>query len=88
MHRLQAAERLGGKSLAVGIEIWMQANIRRDSGGITLSTKRLKIWNMDRHTVYRILHKMETAGLISVSRSRSSLVRVTIYPGAPCLRAR
>lgn len=71
------AARLKGHALHVGMALWFLAGIKRD-GTITLSGSVLEDLGVSRHSGYRALHALESAGLISVDRHTGRNPMVTI----------
>ena len=79
---LEAAAKLPGKALHVGIEIWFWAGIKGPEG-IKLSTASLIKFGVERHSAYRAVNALENAGLISVIRhkGRKPIVSLIDSPG-------
>ena len=74
---LSKAARLKGQALHVGMALWFLAGIKRN-GTITLSGSVLEDLGVSRHSGYRALHALESAGLISVDRYTGRNPVVTI----------
>jgi hypothetical protein len=72
---LHAAARLPGKSLHVGIALWIMGSLQR-SQVVTLSNNTIRRFGLDRNAKYRGLEWLEEAGLVSVRRKigRSPIV--------------
>lgn len=64
---IQAAARLPGRSLHVGLVLWYLAGVRRSKQG-PISYTVASYFGLNRHTVYRGLARLEEAALITVSR--------------------
>lgn len=64
---LEAAAKLPGKALHVAIELWFWAGIIGPNG-IRLKAANLLSLGVKRHAGYRAISKLESAGLISVTR--------------------
>jgi hypothetical protein len=77
---LVIAARQPGKALHVAIELWHIAGLKR-SGTLSLSMRRLSVFNMSRFSGYRGLTALEAAGLISVERHRGRKPIVTLLDG-------
>ncbi len=74
---LTQAARQSGKALHVGIALWFLSGLKR-SREIALSQSTLNLLGVSRHSGYRGLSKLETAGLISVVRHPGRNPIVTI----------
>ncbi len=80
---IQAAARLPGRSLQVGLVLWYLAGVRRSKQG-PISYTVAHHFGLSRHTVYRGLAQLEKAGLVVVVRVRGrrlgvSLLRTSLY---------
>ena len=64
---VQAAARLPGRSLQVGLVLWYLAGVRRSKQG-PISYTVAHHFGLSRHTVYRGLAQLKEANLIAVSR--------------------
>ena len=74
---LQAAGRLPGKALHVGLVLWLRSGIQK-STRVQLSQKILREMGIGRHSVYRGLKALEKAGLVEVERRSGRLPVVNI----------
>ena len=74
---LTAAASLPGKALHVAIALWFMASVKR-SGTVALSGKTLRSLGVERHSGYRGLNALETAGLVAVERHSGRNPLVTI----------
>lgn len=63
---LEAATKLGGKALNVGLAAWFESGRRRGAKKIKLTTAILKRFAVDRKAKYRALKVLEKAELIVV----------------------
>jgi len=75
---IQAA-RLPGRALHVGVVLWYQAGLTRVSQ-VLLPMKLMRAMGLERSSVYRGLHALEAAALISVVRCPGRKPHVTILP--------
>ena len=79
---LEAAARLPGNALAVGIAVWFKAGVAK-SGRVKVSNALVGKFGVRRHSKYAALRVLESAGLISVhGRSGRSPV-VTLQEKRP-----
>jgi hypothetical protein len=74
---LSAAAWLPGKSLHVGVALWLEAGLR-NSAVVPLSNLTGRHFGLDRNAKYRGLDWLEQAGLISVERKLGRAPIVTI----------
>ena len=74
---LEAAARLPGKSLHVGVVIWFAAGLSR-SRSVSLSNRLGLRFGLDRNAKYRALAWLEGANLIAVRRQLGRAPEVTI----------
>jgi hypothetical protein len=74
---LAAACSLPGKALHVGIALWLWAGIEKSSQ-VRLGTSRLAQVGASRHSAYRALNALESAGLVTVARRKGKSPLVTI----------
>ena len=79
---LSAAAVLPGKSLHVGIALWLEAGLR-NSAIVPLSNLTGRYFGLDRNAKYRGLHWLENAGLITVERKLGRAPIVTILHPEP-----
>ena len=81
---LSAAAELPGKSLHVGIAVWLEAGLR-NSAVVPLSNLTGRYFGLDRNAKYRGLDWLEQAGLISVERKlgRAPIVTIHAKPSEP-----
>ncbi len=75
---LSAAAGLPGKSLHVGVALWLEVGLR-NSAVVPLSNLTGRYFGLDRNAKYRGLDWLEQAGLISVERKPGRAPMVTIY---------
>jgi hypothetical protein len=75
---LTQAGRQSGKALHVGIALWFLSGVKRSKRKIALSQSTLNLLGVSRHSGYRGISKLETAGLISVVRHPGRNPIVTI----------
>ena len=75
---LSAAAGLPGKSLHVGIALWLEAGLR-NAAVVPLSNLTGRYFGLDRNAKYRGLDWLEQAGLISVERKLGRAPMVTLY---------
>ena len=81
---LEAAFRLPGRTLHVGIQLWFLAGMNR-SGTVPLSLSRFELLGISRHAATRGLAALERAGLVSVVRRAGRRPIVTLQnPGDEC----
>ena len=73
------AARLPGRALHVGVVLWYQAGLTRVSQ-VLLPMKLMRSMGVERSSVYRGLHALEAAALISVVRCPGRKPHVTILP--------
>ena len=78
---LEAAARLPGQALAVGVALWHLAGLRRTQQHLSLSTERLASFGVSRYAKDRALRHLTGAGLVTVDRKRGRSPRVTIVAG-------
>lgn len=74
---LEAAARLPGKSLHVGIALWHAAGLAGTSS-VSLSNVAGLRFGLDRNAKYRALHWLEGAGLVKVRRKIGRAPVVTL----------
>lgn len=74
---LEEAAKLPGKALHVAIEIWFWAGIV-GSSGIRLKGANLLKMGVKRHSAYRALKALESAGLITVDRRPGAKLVVSL----------
>ncbi len=74
---LEAAARLPGRTLHVGIILWHLSSLTRNRQ-VTLSRRYLDRFEISRHIAYRALVKLEGAGLVAVQRCRGRRPVVSI----------
>lgn len=74
---VEAAARLPGRSLHVGLALWHEVGLT-DSLVVGLPAKRLRELGVGRSARYRALAGLERAGLVAVERHRGRGARVTI----------
>ena len=74
---IKRANRLPGKSLAVGLCLWRLAGATR-SMTIKLSNGEVAALGIDRYAKSRALKHLEAAGLVKVDHHRGRFPRVTI----------
>jgi hypothetical protein len=76
---IEAAARLPGKALAVGLVLWREAGMD-GSGSVKLTTAKLAGLNLDRAGKARALKGLEAAGLVHVERNgrRTPLVSILV----------
>lgn len=80
---IQSAASLPGRALAVGLEIWFWAGLKK-SGDVRIALSRLRVApGMPRSTAARALKELERAGLVSVRRGpgRKPRVRLEVPSG-------
>lgn len=75
---LSAAAGLPGKSLHVGLALWLEAGFR-NSAVVPLSNLTGRYFGLDRNAKYRGLDWLEQAGLISVERKLGRAPIVAIH---------
>ena len=75
---LSAAAALPGRSLHVGVALWLEAGLR-NSAVVPLSNLTGRYFGLDRNAKYRGLEWLEQAGLISVERKLGRAPMVTLY---------
>jgi DNA-binding transcriptional ArsR family regulator len=75
---LEAAGRLPGQALAVGLELWHLAGLRRTRRHLSLSTERLARFGVSRHAKDRALQQLRDAGLVAVDRKKGRSPRVSL----------
>ncbi len=73
----QAAARLPGRTLHLGMTLWYLAGIRRSNKG-AVSYNVAEHLGLNRHTIYRGLAQLEQAGLVRVSRVRGRRIEFTL----------
>ena len=78
---LSVAARLPGKSLHVGIALWLEAGLRK-SAVVPLSNVTGRLFGLDRNSKYRGLDWLEGVGLIAVERKLGRAPVVTILDRA------
>ena len=78
---LTVAARLPGKSLHVGIALWLEAGLRK-SAVVPLSNVTGRLFGLDRNSKYRGLDWLEGVGLIAVERKLGRAPVVTILDQA------
>jgi hypothetical protein len=78
------AARLPGKTLHVGLALWLEAGFR-NSLVVTLSNVSGRQFGLDRNSKYRALKWLEQAGLVAVERKLGRAPMITIHnqPGDP-----
>jgi hypothetical protein len=81
---LEAAARLPGRSLHVGMVLWYAAGLS-GSGSVYLSNRLCLRFGLDRNAKYRALRSLGDARLIAVLRKRGRSPQVTILD---CCNAR
>jgi hypothetical protein len=74
---LSSAARLPGKSLHVGIALWVMGTLRKSSI-VPLTNITGRHFGLDRNAKYRGLSCLEQAGLVSVQRKLGRAPMVTI----------
>ena len=74
---LEAAARLPGKSLHIGVALWYAAEVAQ-AVSIPLSNVYGLRFGVDRNAKYRALRSLERAGLVVVQRNRGRSPLVTI----------
>jgi hypothetical protein len=76
---IEAAARLPGKALAVGLVLWREIGMD-GSGSVRLTTAKLAGLNLDRAGKARALKSLEAAGLVHVERNgrHTPLVRIIV----------
>ena len=74
---LEAAARLPGRALAVGLLIWFRAGIAPNDP-VGLTPNLLGRFGIERKAGYRAIEALRSAGLIEVDRHRGRCPRVTI----------
>ena len=74
---IQAAARLPGRSLHVGLVLWYLAGVRRSRQG-PISYTVASHFGLSRHAVYRGLAWLEEAGLITVLRKHGRRLGFTL----------
>ena len=74
---LKAAAALPGKSLHIGLALWLLAEIEK-SRTIALSNLQASYFSVDRNAKYRALDWLEKAGLIKVKRNPGQSPIVTL----------
>ena len=79
---IEAAARLPGKALAVGLVLWREAGME-GSGSVKLTTAKLAGLNLDRAGKARALKGLEAAGLVHVERNGRHTPRVSILVAEP-----
>jgi DNA-binding transcriptional ArsR family regulator len=75
---LEAAARLPGSTLAVGVALWQLAGLRGTREGLALSTERLAPFGVSRHSKDRALRALLAAGLVDIERKRGRSPRVSL----------
>ncbi len=78
---IQAAARLPGRSLHVGLVLWYLAGVRRSKQG-PISYTVASHFGLSRHVVYRGLAWLEEAGLITVLRKHGRRLGFTLMEEA------
>ena len=71
-----------GKSLHVGIALWIMGNLQR-SQVVAFSNSAIRRFGLDRNAKYRGLAWLEEAGLVSVRRKLGRAPTVTILSREP-----
>jgi hypothetical protein len=72
---------LPGKAWHVASALWFVGiRSRNKSATVRLTTKTLRRFGLNRHTVYRALASLEGAGLVRVERQIGCRLSVTILP--------
>ena len=79
---LSAAAALPGRSLHVGVALWLEAGLR-NSAVVPLSNISGRHFGLDRNAKYRALAWLENAGLITVERKLGRAPIVTILHPEP-----
>ncbi len=82
MNWLNAAARLPGKALHMGIAVWHLSGLNRSARTVTLTTTVLREMGIRRTTGYRALAALEQAGLVSVVRQPGRAPVVTLREAA------
>lgn len=80
---LQAAARLPGCALAVGVALWHLAGLRGTQEHLTLSSERLVPFGVSRHAKDRALRHLVAEGLVRVERKKGRSPRVTLVTASP-----
>lgn len=67
-----------GSGLKVSLVIWYLSGLSQQAKTVKLKSSVLRAFGVDRHSVYRGLIRLESAGLVSVERHPGRLPLVTI----------
>ena len=81
---LSTAATLPGRSLHVGVALWLEAGLR-NSAVVPLSNITGRHFGLDRNAKYRALAWLESAGLVTVERKlgRAPMVTINAKPSDP-----
>lgn len=76
---IRSASKLGGKSLHVGVLLWMISGMQKNKT-FKLQLKFFRDCKISRTTLYSSLRNLESIGLIIVHKSTGKTSSVTIIP--------
>lgn len=80
----KAAIEAGGSALAVGLCLWYLKGMTKSLEDLIITRKRAKeTLGIEKDGLSRGLDRLETAGLITTTRSRGKAIRVTIIMTVP-----
>lgn len=80
----KAAIEAGGSASAVGLCLWHLKGMKKSPEDLTVTRKRAKeILGIGKDALTRGLDRLETAGLITTTRSQGKAIRVTIIIAVP-----
>jgi DNA-binding transcriptional ArsR family regulator len=77
IQKIQAPK--GGATFRVALYIWFQKGVKGTSRNLVISSSGLnQVFKIDKRTVSRALHDLESLGMITVERQAGKSPRVTI----------
>jgi hypothetical protein len=77
---LRQANALPGKAGAVGVALWFLKGVRRSSEFV-LTAEAQSLAGCSRQALYRALHALQVAGLITITERRGGRPRISILGG-------
>jgi hypothetical protein len=81
---LAAAGVLPGKALVIGLAVWFLCGVKRRPA-VRLTRKVTRLFRVGRKAAYRAVKRLETAGLVRVTRKRGRGPDITVLdaPAVP-----
>jgi len=80
----KAANEAGGSAMDVGLCLWHLKGMKKSPEDLIITRKRaMEILGIRKDALSRGLDRLETAGLITTTRSQGKAIRVTIITAVP-----